>query len=155
MDVLQSMKSSVGNNKRFNNLLEVAQIVLLVPHSNAAIERLFSLVNKNKNKSSDRYCLEQDKALSSVLAVKLVLIILTQVQHCVMSLSLIKNYWVWQTRQLLIITRTIQINIHIILAFFLNIFMEIFILLLFLVYHFHYVFSVEHINMFMKVNAFR
>ena len=34
-------------------LFEVARIVLLIPHSNAAIERLFSLVNKNKNDSSD------------------------------------------------------------------------------------------------------
>ena len=46
---LQSMKSPIGNNKRLNILFEVVQIVLLIPHSNAAIEHLFSLVNKNKN----------------------------------------------------------------------------------------------------------
>ena len=44
---LQSMESPIGNNKRFNILFEVARIVLLIPHSNAAIEGLFSLVNKN------------------------------------------------------------------------------------------------------------
>ena len=75
MDVLwyhiQSMKRPIGNNKRFNILFEVAQIVLLIPHSNAAIERLFSLVNKNKNESSDRNRLDQDKTLFSILAVKL------------------------------------------------------------------------------------
>ena len=58
MDVLwyhlQSMKRPVGNNKRFNILFGVAQIVLLIPHSNAASECLFSFVNKNKNESSDR-----------------------------------------------------------------------------------------------------
>ena len=81
--------------------LEVAQIVLLIPHSNAAIERLFSLVNKNKNELSNRNRLDQDKALSSILAVSL--IVLTQVQLCVISFSLIKNYWVWQKRQLLLI----------------------------------------------------
>ena len=40
-------------------------------HSNAAIERLFSLLNKNKNESSDRNHFDQDKTLSSILAVKL------------------------------------------------------------------------------------
>ena len=81
--------------------LEVAQIVLLIPHSNTAIERLFSLVNKNKNELSNRNRLDQDKTLSSILAVSL--IVLTQVQLCVISFSLIKNYWVWQKRQLLLI----------------------------------------------------
>ena len=51
MDILwyhfQSMKSPIENNKRFNILFEVAGIVLLIPDSNAAIEGLFSLVNKN------------------------------------------------------------------------------------------------------------
>ena len=67
----QSIKSSIGNNKRFNILFEVSQIVLLIPYSNTAIERLLSLVNQNKNESSDRNRLDQDKTLSSILAVKL------------------------------------------------------------------------------------
>ena len=52
-------------------MFEVAQIVLLIPYSNTAIERLLSVVNQNKNESSDRNRLDQDKTLSSVLAVKL------------------------------------------------------------------------------------
>ena len=46
---LQKMRSPVGPNYRSKLLLEVARIVLTIPHSNAGIERLFSLVNKNKN----------------------------------------------------------------------------------------------------------
>ena len=48
------MRSPVGPNYRFKLLFEVVRIVLTIPHSNAGIERLFSLVNKNKNESSDR-----------------------------------------------------------------------------------------------------
>ena len=41
MNQLQSMKNPIGKNKMFQILFEVAQIVLLIPHSNAAIECLF------------------------------------------------------------------------------------------------------------------
>ena len=51
---LQEMRSPVGPNYRFKLLFEVARIVLTIPHSSAGIERVFSLVNKNKNESSDR-----------------------------------------------------------------------------------------------------
>ena len=132
--------------------LEVAQIVLLIPHSNAAIERLFSLVNKNKNELSNRNRLDQDKALSSILAVSL--IVLTQVQLCVISFSLIKNYWVWQKRQLLIITRNIQTNIHIILAFFCTYLRQVFFCYCLLFTISTTYFSVEHIIMFMKIKTF-
>ena len=57
MNQLQSMKYPIGNNKFFQILFEVAQIVFLIPHSNASIECLFS-------------CKQQDKTLSSILAVK-------------------------------------------------------------------------------------
>ena len=40
---LKQMRSPVGNNLRFNLLFKVAQIILLIPHSNACIERVFSL----------------------------------------------------------------------------------------------------------------
>ena len=43
----------------------------MIPNSNAAIERLFPLVDKNKNESSDRNRLNQDKTLSSILGVQL------------------------------------------------------------------------------------
>ena len=52
-------------------MFEVAQIVFLIPHSNASAERLFSLGNKNKNELSGRNRLDQDKTLFSILAVKL------------------------------------------------------------------------------------
>ena len=65
------MRSPVGPNYRFKLLFEVARIVLTILHSNAGIERLFSLVNKNKNKSSDRNRLDIEGSLSSILTVKL------------------------------------------------------------------------------------
>ena len=75
MDVLwyhlQSIKSPIGNNKSFNILFEISWIVFLIPHTNAAIERLFSLVNKNNNESSDRNPFDQDKTLPCISAVKL------------------------------------------------------------------------------------
>ena len=69
--LLQEMKSSVGNNYRFHNLFEVAKIVLITPHSNAGIERVYSLVNKNKSEWSVRNRLDIDGSLSNILAVKL------------------------------------------------------------------------------------
>ena len=51
---LQKMKSSCGENFRFHLLFRVALIILLTPHSNAGIERVYSLVNKNKPENSDR-----------------------------------------------------------------------------------------------------
>ena len=87
------MKSPIGNKKRFNILFEIAQIALLLEVSNAAIERLFSLVNKNKNESSDRNRLDQNKTPSSILAVKFDLV-MTQVQLCDMSFNIKKKYWV-------------------------------------------------------------
>ena len=43
----------------------------MISHSNAAIERLFSLVNKNKSESWESNPLDQDKTLTSILAVTL------------------------------------------------------------------------------------
>ena len=138
MDILwyhfQSMKSPIENNKRFNILFEVAGIVLLIPDSNAAIEGLFSLVNKNHQIE-----IALTKIRPYLLFQQLSLIVLTKVQLCVMSFSLIKNFWVWQRRQLLIITRNIQINNSYYFSFFLYIFATSFLLLLFIIYHFNYV----------------
>ena len=69
--LLQEMRSSVGNNYRFHNLFEVAKIVLITPHSNAVIERVYSLVNKNKPEGSERNRLDIEGSVSSILAVKL------------------------------------------------------------------------------------
>ena len=146
---LQSMESPIGNNKRFNILFEVARIVLLIPHSNAAIEGLFSLVNKNHQIE-----IALTKIRPYLLFQQLSLIVLTKVQLCVMSFSLIKNFWVWQRRQLLIITRNIQINIHIILAFF-CIYLQQFFFCNYLLFTISTTyFSGEYIIMFMKIKTF-
>ena len=68
---LQKMWSPVGPNYQFKLLFEVAQIVLTIPHSNTGIYHLFSLVNKNKNESTDRNRLVIEGSLSSILTVKL------------------------------------------------------------------------------------
>ena len=68
---LYQMKSPVGNNFRFHNLFYVARLVLVTPHSNAGIERVYSLVNKNKNETSDRNRLDIERSLSAILAVKM------------------------------------------------------------------------------------
>ena len=58
-------------NLRFRLLFEVARLVLLLPNSNAGIERVYSLVNKNKREGSDRNRLDIEGSLSSILSVKL------------------------------------------------------------------------------------
>ena len=63
--------SSVGGNYRYHSLFEVAKIVSITPHSNAVIERVYSLVTKNKPEGSGRNRLDIDGSLSSILAVKL------------------------------------------------------------------------------------
>ena len=51
-------------------LFRVANIVLIAPHSNAGIERVFSLVNKNKPVGTERNRIDIDGSLASILAVK-------------------------------------------------------------------------------------
>ena len=69
---LQKMRSPVGPNYRFKLqlLFEVARIDLTIPHSNDGIERVFSLVNKNKNEGLDRNRLDIEGSLSLILTVK-------------------------------------------------------------------------------------
>ena len=55
--------------QRFSHLLKVAELVLILPHSNAGEERLFSMVRKNKTDSRSR--LKLDGTLSNLLAMKL------------------------------------------------------------------------------------
>ena len=45
---LRQMRSPIGNGYRFHLLFRVACVVVLIPHSNAGIERVFSLVNKTR-----------------------------------------------------------------------------------------------------------
>ena len=55
-------------NCRFRQLSKVAEIVLVIPHSNAEQERLFSIVRKNKTDSPSK--LKLDGTLSSILTMK-------------------------------------------------------------------------------------
>ena len=65
---LASMTSPDGR-PRFPKPGNVAKLVLVLPHSNAEEERLFSMVRKNK--TAFRPNLKLDGTLSSVLAIKL------------------------------------------------------------------------------------
>ena len=65
---LSTLKSSDGRNV-FRRLSKVAMLVLLIPHSNADEERIFSMVRKNKTQF--RPSLGLDKTLPSILTVKL------------------------------------------------------------------------------------
>ena len=53
----------------FCRLIQVAKVVLIVPHSNAAEKRVFSMVRKNK--TPFRSSLSLDGTLSSIITVKL------------------------------------------------------------------------------------
>ena len=59
-----------GNREsRFPLLSTVARLVLVIPHSNAGEERVFSLINKNK--TSSRPSLALDGTLSLIIQVKM------------------------------------------------------------------------------------
>ena len=62
------MKDPCGE-RRFTLLPAVAQLVLILPHSNAGEERVFSLVTKNKTKFRPSIAVE--KTLGNILAVKM------------------------------------------------------------------------------------
>ena len=69
--MLNNLKSLVGNNSRFHLLFQVAKLILITPHSNSGIERVYSLVNKNKRQGTERNRLDIEGSLSSIFAVKL------------------------------------------------------------------------------------
>ena len=75
MDVIwyhiQLLKNPSASNQCFKLLFRVARLMLIIPHSNAGIERIFSLVNKNKSEGSDSKRLDIEGSLSSILSVKL------------------------------------------------------------------------------------
>ena len=54
---------------RFKYLHKIAEIVFAIPHTNPELERLFSIVRKNKTDNRSR--LEPDDTLSSILAIKI------------------------------------------------------------------------------------
>ena len=65
---IADMKIPATNAKHFSFLPKLAEIILIIPHSNAELERLFSIVKKNK--SLERPSMELDGTLSSMLAIK-------------------------------------------------------------------------------------
>ena len=68
---LYQMKSLIENDYRFCKLFSVAHLVLATPHSNAGIEYLYSLFNKNKKEGNDRNNLVIEGSLSVILTVKM------------------------------------------------------------------------------------
>ena len=69
MDVLWWYISNMCIPGCSNYLSKVAQLVLILPHSNAGEEWLFSMVRKNKTDS--RSSLKLDGTLSNILSMKL------------------------------------------------------------------------------------
>ena len=67
--VLMFCGGTLDKFSNLENLSKVAETVIVVPHSNAEEERLFSIVRKNKTDSRSR--LNVDGTLSNILAVKL------------------------------------------------------------------------------------
>ena len=65
---LSNLKAVDGKN-RFSRISHVAKLVLVIPHSNAEEERIFSMVRKNK--TAFRPNLDPKGTLSSILTIKL------------------------------------------------------------------------------------
>lgn len=65
---LSTIKSPDGT-LRFKRLCQIAKLVMVIPHSNAQEERVFSMVRKNK--TSFRPSLDPKGTLSSILTIKL------------------------------------------------------------------------------------
>ena len=68
---IQQLRSLAGSNQRFELLFKLTKLILITPHSNAGIERVFSLVKKNKCAGSNRDQLDIEGSLSSILTVKM------------------------------------------------------------------------------------
>ena len=66
---INKMQIAGTTRKRYKFLPKVAEVVLVLPHSNADLERLFSIFRKNKTDATSS--LKLDGTLSSILAIKL------------------------------------------------------------------------------------
>ncbi|XP_073669772.1 uncharacterized protein [Paramisgurnus dabryanus] len=66
---MTSVKNRVTGLSRFGRLFKIAKLVLVLPHSNADAERVFSMVGLNKTKT--RNSLALDGTLSSIMMVKM------------------------------------------------------------------------------------
>ena len=69
--MLNNLKSLVGNNSCFHLLFQVAKFILITPHSNSGIERIYSLVYKNKQQGTEHNRWDIEGSLPSILTVKL------------------------------------------------------------------------------------
>ena len=65
---LKGMKKPGASRCEFDLLFKVAEVMNIIPHSNAGEERIFSLINKNKTPS--RSSMKFDSTLSSIIVVK-------------------------------------------------------------------------------------
>ena len=66
---LATLKTPGSNDMDFDLLAKVAWCIMMIPHSNASEERIFSLIHKEKTPS--RSSLQADDTLSSLLIVKM------------------------------------------------------------------------------------
>ena len=72
MDVIWnylSTKKHIDGRAMFGRLFKIAEVILIIPHSNADEERVFSMVRKNK--TPFRSSLSLDNTLSGLLSIKL------------------------------------------------------------------------------------
>ena len=63
-----TLKTPGSNDKDFDLLAKVTRCIMMIPHSNANEERIFSMINKNKTPS--RSSLQDDDMLSSLFIIK-------------------------------------------------------------------------------------
>ncbi|XP_071058185.1 uncharacterized protein [Pseudochaenichthys georgianus] len=56
---MASMKNKVTGMSRFGRLSRIAKLVLVLPHSNADAERVFSVVGLNKSKTRNSLALDE------------------------------------------------------------------------------------------------
>ena len=72
-----STMQNPDSSYRFRHLFLVAKLILVIPHSNAEEERVFSLIRKNK--TAFRPNLDPKGTLSSIITIKLAN---TEPAHC-------------------------------------------------------------------------
>ena len=67
-DFFRGIKTPGTASFQYDLLFKVAEMIITIPHSNAAEERIFSMINKNK--TSSRSSLSLEGTLSSIMIVK-------------------------------------------------------------------------------------
>ena len=67
---LKDVKKAGSSVHKFDVLFKVAEVVIMIPHSNAGEERIHVLSYINKNKTPSRSSLRLDGTLSALILVK-------------------------------------------------------------------------------------